>query len=106
MAGNATAGQPGQVEPERGIDVKDRPPEKGQVRRLKLERGLLRAVTKLALAIATDALTGGRPAKQHLRRKACRMHSWTSCLPACCVMCDVAERSGDSWQGSQSQTHD
>ena len=67
--------------------MKVRSPEKAQVRRLKLERGLLRTVTKLALAIATDALTGGRPGKQHLRSKTCKMHPWTlldpACLPAC-----------------------
>ena len=59
MAGNATDGQSGQVEPQRGIGLKDRSPKKAQVRRLKLECSLLRAVTKLALAIASDALTGG-----------------------------------------------
>ena len=75
MAGNAAGGQSEQLKPERGIDVKDRSPEKAQVRRLKLERGLLRAVTKLALAIATDALTGERPSEQQARRLPCKMLS-------------------------------
>ena len=74
MAGNAADGQSEQAKPKRGTDMKDRSPERAQVRRLKLERGLLRAVTKLALAIATDVLTGERPAEQYLRRQPCKMH--------------------------------
>ena len=110
MTGDAAGGQSEQVKPERGIDVKDRLPEKAQVRRLRLERGLLRAVTKLALAIATDALTGGRPVQQHLRSKACKVHlglllTLPACMPANCVMCDVAEQSDGSWPGSLSQIY-
>ena len=71
--------------------MKDRAPEKVQVRHLKLERGLLRAVTKLALAIATDALTGGRPAMKHLRiRPAECSQGLLSAMPACLpAMCSV-----------------
>ena len=82
MAGNAAAGESVQVKPERGIDMKDRSPEKAQVRRLKLERSLLRAVTKLALAIATDALTGERPAEQQRSRRPCKMHPGATLDPA------------------------
>ena len=76
MAGHATDGQSEQAKPGRGANVEGRSPEKSQVRRLKLERGLLRAVTKLALAIASDALTGGRTRKQHIRSQACEIHAW------------------------------